>query len=460
MPDAFGSAFGTGQFVADVASITPTIPPSAFKDPVRASTTAPINLATAGLFSPDGISSPLLDGDSVLVQFQATASQNGIYLAHATAWTRRSDFDAGSDNISGSITSVQEGTLYGNKLFVCTTDNPITVGTTALNFTSIGSVAGSVTSVGLSAPAEFTISGSPVLSAGTLGLAWASSAQNAVFAGPSGSAGTPAFRALVSSDIPALNFSKITAGIVPIAQGGTALSATPTNGQLLIGNGTGYTLASLTAGTGISITPGAGSISIASTVAGTVTSVDLTAPGIFSVSGNPVTTSGTLALALATQSANLVWAGPNTGAATSPTFRFLVIADLPTSIPFANLAADVASTAYVNDIYDIGGGSYGTVAANAYVLNYKAVRAMTLPANFANSGVEAITAATASTVFTVLKNGVSIGTMTFAAAGTVPTFSVAGTTSLAVGDTLRIKGPGTPDTTLADLAITLKATLT
>lgn len=50
-----------------------------------------------------------------------------------------------------------------------------------------------------------------------------------------------------------------------IGEGGTGVTGTPTNGQLLIGNGTGYTLASLTAGTGISITPGAGSITIANT---------------------------------------------------------------------------------------------------------------------------------------------------------------------------------------------------
>jgi len=46
------------------------------------------------------------------------------------------------------------------------------------------------------------------------------------------------------------------------AQGGTGLSTAPTNGQLLIGNGTGYTLATLTAGTGVTITNNAGSISI------------------------------------------------------------------------------------------------------------------------------------------------------------------------------------------------------
>lgn len=66
------------------------------------------------------------------------------------------------------------------------------------------------------------------------------------------------------------------------------------------------------------------------TAAGTVTSVGLSAPSsIFTVSGSPVTTSGTLALALATQNANLVFAGPTTGSAAAPTFRALVAADLP-----------------------------------------------------------------------------------------------------------------------------------
>jgi hypothetical protein len=54
-------------------------------------------------------------------------------------------------------------------------------------------------------------------------------------------------------------------GVLPVAKGGTNLSTVPTNGQLLIGNGSGYTLASLTAGSNITITPGAGTISIAAT---------------------------------------------------------------------------------------------------------------------------------------------------------------------------------------------------
>lgn len=62
---------------------------------------------------------------------------------------------------------------------------------------------------------------------------------------------------------------------------------------------------------------------------GSVTSVGLSLPGIFSVSGSPVTTSGTLSATLATQAANLVWAGPTSGPAAAPGFRALVAADIP-----------------------------------------------------------------------------------------------------------------------------------
>ena len=58
-------------------------------------------------------------------------------------------------------------------------------------------------------------------------------------------------------------------GTLPVANGGTG-QTTYTNGQLLIGNTTGNTLtkATLTAGTGVSITNGAGSITIAATATG------------------------------------------------------------------------------------------------------------------------------------------------------------------------------------------------
>lgn len=61
---------------------------------------------------------------------------------------------------------------------------------------------------------------------------------------------------------------------------------------------------------------------------GTVQSVGLSAPVEFSVSGSPVTTSGTLAFAKANQNPNIIYAGPSAGGAAQPTFRALVRADV------------------------------------------------------------------------------------------------------------------------------------
>jgi hypothetical protein len=100
-----------------------------------------------------------------------------------------------------------------------------------------------------------------------------------------------------------------TTGTLSVARGGTG-DTTYTNGQLLIGNTTGNTLAkaTLTAGTGITVTNGAGAITIAATNNGTVTSVGgtgtvngITLTGTVTSSGN-LTLGGTLSnVSLTTQ---------------------------------------------------------------------------------------------------------------------------------------------------------------
>ena len=67
------------------------------------------------------------------------------------------------------------------------------------------------------------------------------------------------------------------------------------------------------------------------TAAGTVNSVALAAPSILTVTGSPVTSAGTLTLALASQSQNEVFASPS-GAAGAPGFRSLVLGDLPAGV--------------------------------------------------------------------------------------------------------------------------------
>jgi hypothetical protein len=102
---------------------------------------------------------------------------------------------------------------------------------------------------------------------------FASKTANYILAAPNGSAGVPTFRAIVAADIPTLNQNTTgtAAGLsatLAVASGGTGLTATPTNGQIDIGNGTGFTRTTLTAGSNVTITNGAGSITIAASGGG------------------------------------------------------------------------------------------------------------------------------------------------------------------------------------------------
>lgn len=72
---------------------------------------------------------------------------------------------------------------------------------------------------------------------------------------------------------------------------------------------------------------------------GTVTSVAMTVPSsLLTISGSPITTAGTFAVALQNQSPNTVFAGPATGLSNAPEFRALVPADLPAH---THVAADI-----------------------------------------------------------------------------------------------------------------------
>lgn len=116
-----------------------------YKDPVRAASTG--NLTLSGAQTVDGVA--LIAGDYALAKDQSTASQNGIYTVQSGSWTRRSDFD-GSSEISGGTVIVQEGTVNHDTQWTCTTDNPITVGSTSLAFAQTGSQGAYTAGTGIS----------------------------------------------------------------------------------------------------------------------------------------------------------------------------------------------------------------------------------------------------------------------------------------------------------------------
>ena len=177
---------------------------------------------------------------------------------------------------------------------------------------------------------------------------------------------------------------------------------------------------------------------------GTVTSVGLSLPSIFTVTGSPVTTSGTLAGTLATQSANTIFAGPTSGVAAGPGFRALVGADLP--LPSVSTLGGVESAAavshqWINSISTAGvpslsqpafGDISGTLALGSQVSgslslgNVAAIGNNTVLGNV--SGVSAAPSALTATQLTTLCN-----TFTSTLSGCVPS-SAGGTTNFLRAD--------------------------
>jgi hypothetical protein len=228
------------------------------------------------------------------------------------------------------------------------------------------------------------------------------------------------------------------------------------NGQPAVDSGTGAVLVTVVGGGG----------------SGTVTSVGLTMPTGFAVANSPVTSTGTLAVTISSQSASTFLVSP-AGSAGAPVFRTVTVSDISgaapslspglTGVPTAPTAnpgtstAQIATTAFVqNRAFRFTGFTSGTFAASQVVYQWSVTDAGTLPAALVNSRANLAVAATSSTAFTLNHNGTSFGTLTFSASGTVASVASSAVT-VAAGDLITVVAPAIPDATAAGLSITLSA---
>ena len=125
-----------------------------------------------------------------------------------------------------------------------------------------------------------------------------------------------------------------------------------------------------------------------------------------------------------------------------------------------NITGNVISVPNANIPYDIAGAILGKPLGSAVVMRFVAVRNFTFPIDLSGSSARVSTAATASTVLTLMKNGVQFGTITFAAGGSAGTLSVPSATSFSFGNILTVVAPATADATFGDAQFTFVAQLT
>jgi hypothetical protein len=244
-------------------------------------------------------------GDVPTLNQNTTGTAAGLSstLAVASGGTGQTSYTDGQLLIGNTATtSLSKATLTAGSGVTITNGN----GTITIAATGSG---GTVTGVTATSPVASSGGTAPVISLssayGDTLNPYGSKTANYVLAAPDGSPGTPSFRALLAADIPTLNQNTTgtAAGLsstLAVSSGGTGQTSY-TDGQLLIGNSTGNTLskATLTAGSGISITNGNGSITIASTGgggSGTVTSVSGTGTVNGLTLSGTVTTTGDLTL--------------------------------------------------------------------------------------------------------------------------------------------------------------------
>lgn len=109
--------------------------------------------------------------------------------------------------------------------------------------------------------------------------------------------------------------------------------------------------------------------------------------------------------------------------------------------------------------YDIAGFLALKPANSQIMLRLPMIRAISFGVNMLGSIGGAAVAATASTTFTIAKNGVNFGTMGYAIGATVPTFTAATPPTFAIGDILMVTAPASADATLSDVGFILSGAM-
>jgi hypothetical protein len=244
-----------------------------YKQATRVVAVTNITLSGGAPATVDGVSLSL--NDRVLVTGQGTASQNGLYLVTTVGsgangtWTRTTDANQTGEIDAGMIVMVTEGAIYADTQWKLITDNPITVGSTALTFTqnySANSITGGTSNVTVYSNANVTIS-----SAGTANVLTISSTGTVVKGTESVTGNITAGGYITNSTYISTNTLSAVGAVITGNITGGNISATTHTGTTVSVSGTVYTASTVggvITGSSASVT---GAVTAASTVGGVIT---------------------------------------------------------------------------------------------------------------------------------------------------------------------------------------------
>ena len=122
-----------------------------------------VNITLSGTQTIDGVA--LIAGDRCLVKDQTLSQDNGIYLVAAGAWTRATDMDTWAE-VPGAFTFIEQGTLYADTGWVCTSNAGGTLGTTPITWVQFAGVGSYTAGTGLTLTGtQFSITNTAVTAA-------------------------------------------------------------------------------------------------------------------------------------------------------------------------------------------------------------------------------------------------------------------------------------------------------
>ena len=417
------------------------------------------NITLSGLQAIDGYTT--LAGDRVLVKNQTTSSQNGIYLASASAWTRATDMDVWAE-VAGAYTVILNGG-QADTGWVCNASTTGTIGTTAMPWVQFSGSATYYAGTGLTlASNTFSITNTGVTAASygsasqTLTATVNAQGQLTSLAATSIAIANTQVSGLGTMSTQSASSVSITGGAID----GTTLGATTastvrgttiTATTQFTGAGTGLT------GTATSLNIG-GNAATATTASATTTAVTFNNAGAGGVSGS--TFNGATAL---TVSYNTIGAPSTTGSGASGTWAIGISGNAATVTNGVYTTGSYSNPTWITSISgsivsgavstattatNIAGGTAGALAYNTAsgtttflalgTTNYVLTAGATSPQYVAQSTLS-VGSATSATTATNLAGGAA-GYIPYQSASSTTSFLSAGTS----GQVLTSGGSGAP----------------